>query len=244
VLYVPEFNELFVANAKDGVCRIFDGQSLRLVGTVDFSDDADNIRYDRAAKLVYVGYGNGALGIIDARNGKRLGEIGLAGHPESFQLETSGTRIFVNVPAAGHIAVIDREKRSVVSKWPLAGAEANFPMTLDETHHRLFVTCRMPPQVIVFDTASGKVVARLPVVGDADDMFYDSSRGRIYVTGGEGFISIIEQRDPDHYSLIAKIPTASGARTSLFVPELGRLYLAVPHRGRQGAEIRVYQAQP
>ncbi len=242
VFYVPEFNKIFVANGGDGALKIFNSESFRLIETVDFSDDADNVRYDRAAKRIYVGYGSGALGIVDAANGKRLGDVKLEAHPESFQLEASGPRIFVNVPNAGHVAVIDRNRRAVVAKWPLA-AKANFPMALDEAHRRLFLTCRRPPQVFVFDTTLGRVVAVLSTVGDADDMFYDASHGRIYVSGGEGYLSVIAQRDSDHYEIIGKIPTAVGARTSFFVPELGHLYLAVPQRANQGAEIRVYEVQ-
>ncbi len=244
VLFVPGFNRLFVANADGGACLIFDSQTYDVVGTVDFADDADNIRYDKVAKLVYVGYGSGALGVIDPKEGKRVREIKLEGHPESFQIETAGPRIFVNVPTAGHIAVIDRRRGSIVAKWAVAPDRENFPLALDEPHHRLFVTCRKPAEILVFDTDSGKVVARHPVVGDADDMFYDSVRRRIYVSGGEGFLSVVGQETFDHYRTIAKIPTARGARTSFFVPEFNRLYLAVPHRGQQNAEIRVYEVQP
>ncbi len=242
VLYLRKFNKLLVANAKNGKAVIFDGESFAPLGQLDFSQDADNLRYDNAAKLAYVGYGDGGLGILDPASAQRVGDIKLAGHPESFQLEAMGTRIFVNVPDAGQIAVVDRAKRAEVAKWPVPGASANFPMALDEAHQRLFVTCRNPAQVMVFDVTSGKVIERLPVVGDADDKFYDASRRRIYISGGEGAISVIEQSDADHYRVAAKIPTASGARTSFFVPEFGRLYLAVPHRGQQGAEIRVYEA--
>ncbi len=244
VTYVSEFNKVFVANGKDGSLRIYDGDSFRPITTLDFTDDADNVRYDRATKRIYVGYGDGALGIVDAATGKRLGDIKLDAHPESFQLEASGPRIFVNIPKAGHIAVVDRERRAVVAKWPVTTARANFPLALDGADQRLFVTCRRPAEVIVFDITSGQVVTTLPVVSDADDMFYDARSRRIYISGGEGFISVIEQLDPDHYRAIAKIRTAPGARTSFFLPELRRLYLAVPHRGGQAAEIRIYEAQP
>jgi DNA-binding beta-propeller fold protein YncE len=243
VLYVPTFNRVFVGNAQGGAVDIFDGTTLRRVGDVKYADDADNIRYDASAKLVYVGYGEGAIGVIDASSGNRLYDIKLEAHPESFQLETSGSRLFVNVPDAGYLAVVDRMKHSVTAKWPTEGASANFPMALDEADGRLFITCRRPPRVMVFDTASGKVVARLPVVGDADDMFYDSAHRRIYVSGGEGAISVIGQRDPDHYELVGRIPTAPGARISFFVPALKRLYVAVPHRGMQAAEVRVFEVR-
>lgn len=244
VSFVREFNKVFVANGKDGSLRIFNGNFFQSITTLDFADDADNVRYDRATKRIYVGYGDGALGIVDAATSKRLGDIRLDAHPESFQLEASGPRIFVNVPKAGHIAVVDRERRAVVAQWPVTTARANFPMALDEAHQRLFVTCRRPAELLVFDMASGKQVTSLPVVGDADDMFYDTQRHRIYVSGGEGFISVVEQGGADHYRDFAKIPTASGARTSFFVPETRRLYLAVPHRGSQSTEIRVYETQP
>ena len=242
--FIPEFNKIFVANAKSGACEVFDGSSFKPIKSIKFSDDADNIRYDAAARRVYVGYGSGGLGIIDAATGDQLGEIKLEGHPESFQLEKSGPRIFVNIPTSQKITVVDREKRAATMTWPTSGATANFPMALDETHHRLFVGFRKPAKIIVFDTEAGKVVANLDSAGDADDIFYDSSRRRVYISGGEGFLSIFQQNDPDHYKPMTKIPTATGARTSLFVPELSRFYLAVPHRGTQRAEVRVYEAQP
>lgn len=242
--FVPELDRIFVANARSGVCEVFDGSSLKRIKSIKLSDDADNIRYDAAARRVYVGYGSGGLGIIDAATGDQLGEIKLDGHPESFQLEKSGPRIFVNIPTSQKIAVVDREKRAAVTAWPVAGATANFPMALDETHHRLFVGFRKPVKLMVYDTESGKVIANLDSPGDADDIFYDSSRRRVYISGGEGFLSIFRQDDPDHYKPMTQVPTATGARTSLFVPELNRLYLAVPHRGTQRAEVRVYEAQP
>ena len=242
--FVPEFNKIFIANAQSGACEVFDGSSFKRIKSIKLSDDADNIRYDAAARRVYVGYGSGGLGIIDAATGDQLGEIKLDGHPESFQLEKFGPRIFVNIPTSQKIAVVDREKPAAVTAWPVGVATANFPMALDETHHRLFVGFRKPAKLVVYDTESGKVIANLDSPGDADDIFHDGTRQRIYISGGDGFIGIIQQQDADHYKSLAKIPTASGARTSLFVPELGRLYLAVPHRGTQRTEIGVYEAQP
>jgi WD40 repeat protein len=244
VVYVPEVKEIFVANGGDGRLDIFDSDSFKLINSVKFSDDADNIRYDAATKYIYVGFSDGALGIIDATSGKHIGDIELGGHPESFQIEKSGSRIFVNIPTANHIAVVDRKKRVVITTWPLTGAQENFPMALNETNHRLFIGFRKPSKLIVFDTESGKPVVSMGSAGDPDDIFYDAAHKRVYMSCGKGFISVFEQVDADHYKTIVKIPTAPGARTSFFVPELNRLYLAVPHRGIQGAEIRVYGTQP
>ena len=240
VVFIPESNTIFVTNGQTGTCDIFDGTSFQHRNAVKLASDADNIRYDVATHTLYVGYGAGALGLIDVTRAQHLGDIPLKGHPEAFQLEQAGPRIFVNVPSAHHIAVVDRDKRAVITTWPLQGAEANFPMALDESHHRLFVGVRTPPMLMVIDTESGKEIARVQSVGDADDLFYDAPHQRIYVAGGAGLLSIVAQEDADHYTPVATIPTASGARTALFVPALSRLYLAVPHRGTQGAEIRVY----
>ena len=242
--FISEFNKIFIANGKTGACDILDGSSFERIKSVKFPDDADNIRYDANGQRVYVGYGNGGLGIIDAKNSDHIGDIRLDAHPESFQLEKSGPRIFVNLPDSKKIAVVNRETRAVITTWAKTNATANFPMALDETHHRLFVGFRKPAKVSVFDTDSGKVIANLDSAGDADDIFYDNSRRRIYIAGGDGFLSIFQQLDLEHYQPLTKIPTASGARTALFVPEFNRLYLAVPHRASQRPEVRVYSAQP
>lgn len=242
--FISEFDKIFIANGAGGVCDILNGSSFERINRVNFSDDADNIRYDAATHRVYVGYGSGGIGIMDATTGDRLGDIKLDGHPESFQLEKSGPRIFVNVPTMRKVVVVDRDKRSTIASWPSAGTTANFPMAIDETHHRLFVGFRKPARLIIFDTQSGKIAANLASPRDADDIFYDSARRRIYVSGGEGFLSTFQQIDRDRYKAMTKIATAPGARTSLLVPELNRLYLAVPHRGAQRAEVRVYEAEP
>jgi hypothetical protein len=240
VVFLPESNTLVVTNGHTGTCELFDGTTFQHRSTITLASDADNIRYDVATHTLYVGYGAGALGLIDATRAQHRGDIPLQGHPEAFQLEQAGPRIFVNVPSAHHIAVVDRAARAVITTWPLQDAAANFPMALDETHHRLFVGVRTPPLLLVLDTASGKEMARVPTVGDVDDLFYDAPHRRLYIAGGAGGLSIVAQEDADHYTPVATLPTASGARTALWVPALGRLYLAVPHRGTQGAEIRVY----
>ncbi len=243
IAFIPEAKAVYVANGGDGDCPAFAADSLAVLRHVKFAGDADNLRYDPATKLLYVGYGDGAIGIFEALTGKIVGDIKLPAHPEAFALEQSGPRIFVNVPTAKQIAVIDRQKRAVVASWPITEAEANFPMALDEAHHRLFIGCRKPARVLVVDTSSGKVVTQIECAGDTDDIFYDAQRKRLYVSGGAGFISVLAQTDADHYESITQLATAAGARTSLFVPALGRLYLAVPHRGAQAAAVRVYEVQ-
>ncbi|HEU0038671.1 MAG TPA: hypothetical protein VFR76_05300 [Verrucomicrobiae bacterium] len=243
VVFLSELNQIGVANGDDGTFKLFDGASYELANNLTGLDDADNVRRDAKTKLIYVGYDDGALAILDSAGRKKLGEIKLAAHPESFQLELDGPRIFVNVPDAKQIAVIDREKKSVVATWPMKEYQANFPMALDEASHRLFLGCRKPARLVVFDAAAGKSVADLAISGDTDDLFFDAKHKRIYTSCGEGFIDVIGQTEPDHYETLAKIPTRAGARTSFFSAEMNRLFLAVPERGNQPAEIRIFEIQ-
>jgi outer membrane protein assembly factor BamB len=241
VLYLPDFNRLVVACGGDGTVRFYDGQTLKPVKTVDLKDDADNLRYEAGARRVYVGYGNGAIAAVDPESGAVIADVKLNGHPESFQLERNGKGLFANVPAGKHVAVIDRDKAAVVATWPVKAA-ANFPMALDEVHGRLFVGCRAPARLLVYNTTSGEMAAEFPCAGDADDIFYDVAARRIYLSGGLGKLEVFDQGDADHYVPLGTIDTALGARTSLFVPELGRLYVAVPSLFGS-ARILVFQVE-
>ena len=243
VAYVPGVDRLLVANDEGGICKIFDGKSFQQVDELNLKDDADNVRYDDAAKRIYVGFGNGGIAIINPADSKHVGSIKLSAHPEAFELEKNGKRIFVNVPNARHVAVIDRDKGEVTATWKTDSAFANFPISFDETSHRLFVGCRLPPRLVVLNTDSGDMVAKTDICGDADEIFYDSKRHRIYAVCGAGKIDIIEQTDANSYKVLTKIDTANGARTGLFVPERDELFVAVPRRGSQDAEIRAYRVE-
>jgi DNA-binding beta-propeller fold protein YncE len=242
VYYDPAGNRLFVDCAADGTTRVFDGNTFQLLDTVKLPGDADNIRYDARGRRVIVGAGDGALVFLDS-SGKKAGEIALDAHPESFQLEKTGTRVFVNVPDKKEIQVADLAKNALIARWPVTSALKNYPMTLDEVHQRLLIGCRTPARMLVIDTGTGKQTASVEITGDTDDMFYDASRSRIYVIGGHGFVDVFEQKDPDHYNRIAHHATAPGARTGLFVPDLGKLFVAVPHRGEQRAEVLIYETR-
>jgi len=243
IAVVPDGKVVVVANGQGEGVQLIDAADFHPTGAVRLGDDSDNVRYDAAARRLFVGFGSGALASISPADGKVLGEAKLAGHPESFQLERSGSRAFVNVPDANQIAVIDRAAMKVIATWPVAGARANFPMALDDANHRLFVGCRRPAKVLVFDTSTGKESASLDIVGDTDDLFFDAARKRLYVSGGEGYVDVIQEQDAGRFARIAHVATAAGARTSLYVAEQSRLYLAVPHRGSQKAEIRIYEAR-
>lgn len=241
VLFLPEPNVLVVANGDDGTCRFYDGSSYQEKGRLTGVDDADNLRFDAKAKLIYLGYGEGALGTIDPLTMKLKGSIALAKHPESFQLETSGPRIFVNVPDAKQIAVVDRAAGRVSAAWPLEDVKANFPMALDDAQHRIFIGCRQPARLLVFDTTTAKRIAESPMSGDVDDLFFHAATRQILASCGEGFVDVFDASSPDILKRTTRVPTAEGARTCFFDPSGEWLCVAVPHRGAQRAELRFFR---
>jgi DNA-binding beta-propeller fold protein YncE len=252
VFYDASTNRLFVACALDGIAKIFDGSTFQVLATAKFPDDSDNIRYDARGKRVIVGYagakqlrkraeGTGGLGFLDS-NGNKIGDVVIDAHPESFRLEERGNRIFVNVPDKKEIEVIDRVKLTVLARWPVTSAQGNFPMALDEAHHRLFLATWTPSRMLVFDTQTGKEIAAGETAGPSDDLFYDSRRGRVYVLTGAGFLEVFQDSDHIHYDRIAHYATPLHTQTGLFVPEWGRLFAAAQGQGERSAEIRVYEA--
>jgi len=237
IAYAGDFKRIYVASGKDGKLRIYESATLKPAGELAVGEDADNVRYEAAHKRVWVAHGDGAIAAIDAATGKKIGDISLDAHPESFQFEKSGARIFANVPDASEIEVVDREKKTILAKWPVKEAGANYPMALDEANHRLFTGCRKPAKVLVFNTDTGKVTAQIPCPGDTDDLFYDSARTRVYIICGSGAVDVRDGASKK-YSRIAQIQTIAGARTGLFVPELNSLFVGV--RGHWGEQPAIW----
>jgi DNA-binding beta-propeller fold protein YncE len=241
VMLLPESHEIVVSSGADGVFRVYDDKPnlVRFLGELK---NADNVRYDGASGRVFLGYAK-ALAVIDPKIPSKLANIPLGGHPESFQVEKDGSNIYVNVPEAREVVVINKGSLQITAHWQMLEARENYPMALDETNHRLFVGCRSRAMVLIYDTKSGSYVGKVDCVNDADDLQYDSEHKRILVTGGQGYITVIKQVDPYLYKAEANITTSVGARTSCFEPSTGTLYLAVPHHRDQPAEIWVYKAR-
>jgi len=246
VAFDPTNGKLFVSNAGDGTLSVYNSKNLTLRDKVSFpGGDADNLRLDAANRFLYVGYGSGNVGGIakvNATSDKVVQEFPLPGHPESFQVQANNQLIFVNVPTANILEMINGSTGRSVSNYTLGANTGNFPMALDEADARLFVATRSPSLLMVFDTStpSLKRVANVTIAGDPDDIFYDSARSLVYVSCGQGSLEVIKQSDPNHYSVAQTIATASGARTSLFLPELGSIFVAVPASTGQQAEILTY----
>jgi DNA-binding beta-propeller fold protein YncE len=245
-LYVPAVDKLYVANAEDGTVKVYDGATYALRKTIDFGNDPDNMRYDEASKTVFVGFGqeDGGIAMIDPKTDERVGQVyKTQGHPESFQVETKGGHIFANVPDAGYVVESIDRKTGAVTKWPLKDLRGNYAMALNEEDHRLFTITRKTPMMVVLNTETGAEVARLRASGECDDVYFDASRKRVYVIGGAGGISVFQEVDPDHYELVADVPTGIGIRTGYFYAKRDRLYAGVPAKGNEPAQVWTFEAE-
>jgi YVTN family beta-propeller protein len=246
VALATDFNAVAVANGESGTLQLLDAQTLQTRWTVEIGYDADNVRYDASARRLYVA-ARGGLSAVDPISGRVTGRVPISGHPESFQFEVGGSRVFANIPGilshligAGHVVIADRNTMTATGKWSVCGA--NYPMALDETGRRLFVGCRRPASIAMLETQSGKTLATFPTIGHTDDLFYDADGHRLYVIGGEGTIDVFA-RESDSLRRIANVPTLEGTRTGLWAASLRRLFVAVPAGRSRAAEIRVFQAQ-
>src|SRR6266850_7948042 len=235
VAVLPDLNAVAIANGDSGTLQLLDAVTLQTRWTINIGGDADNVRYDTAARRVFVAY-QGGIAVVDPAAARVVQRIQINGHPESFQLESQGTRLFANVPGASEVIAADRSTIAVAARWRTGACQGNYLMALDEGTHRLLIGCRRPASLALFDTAAGRSLGAIPMVGDTDDLFYDGARRRAYVTGGEGFVDVV-RREGDALRRIAHLPTRDGARTGVWVTEQSRLYLAVPARRGQPAEI-------
>jgi YVTN family beta-propeller protein len=241
IVYNVNDNSILASSGGNGDCIKYNAESYNETGRIHLKSDADNIRLDSANGLLYVGYGNGGIAIIDPVNFKLISEVKLSAHPESFQVDTAGGKIFVNVPDRWQVEVIDIKKKSVVDRWSLSEAGSNFPMCLDESSHRLYIGCRHASKMLVLNTENGKTIASVNIDNDVDDIFYDNKSNNIYLSCGAGYIDVISKVDSNTFIFKEKIKTKSGARTSLFVPGLNRYFVASPSGKSSAAAILVYE---
>lgn len=240
VLYIDEFKYIVVSSSGDGTVQFYKSDSLVRFRTINLGNNADYMRYDPDLRQIFVGYGDGALAVIDASDGHVIGNIKLSGHPGSFALDRTGKQIFVNIPSSGQIAVIDRTKYVQTVAWKVKNLTGNYPLALDNNNSRLFIVFRDPAMLLVIDSNNGNEVAEINCIGDADDIFYDEANRNIYISGGDGGIDVISQDDADHYTFVSRTSTAEGARTSLLVQERQSIYVAIPRLLYRVAQIREY----
>jgi DNA-binding beta-propeller fold protein YncE len=246
ILYLPDSDQLYVTDGDEGAIKVLRGSDHTVVDTIPLVAGADSIGYDRQAGRLFVVTGgkdvpldHSFLTAVDLSSKKTVGEIRFeSDHVEAMALEHAGPRLFINITDKNEVAVIDRTKMAVTARWKVGVAQENSPLALDESTKRLFIVCRKPGTLVVMNADTGAIVTSLPAAGRADDVAYDKENHRIYVPGGEGYISVFQQEDADHYRPLAKVTTAAGAKTALLVPELHKLFVAVSP-GDTNAEARV-----
>jgi DNA-binding beta-propeller fold protein YncE len=241
VRYAPEFNQLYVSRTDK--LTIHDAVSFKVQAAVNLGSSLDELQSNPAAKQLYVGCmtaGKVGVAIISLPDGKVAGKIPLPGKPQGIVIEQKGHRLFANLPTVHGVAVVDCQKAVLLETWPVDKGEGNAAIALDEGHGRLFVACRRPATLFVFDTATGKSIASVPIDGDTDDMFYNATAKQVYISGGKGFIDVIDQIDADHYQARERIPTPAGARTSTFDATLGVFCVGVPASETEPARLLIY----
>jgi hypothetical protein len=241
--YIPQNEEIFVANGGTGDCYFYNAKNFNKTGTIHLSSDADDVRYDSAERKIYVGYGEGGIAIIDAISHKQISDVKLPAHPESFQIDKQEDRLFVNVPKAKMIGVIDLVQLKLTDKWIRNEPTDNYPMALDAINHRIFAGYRHPPKLLVLNK-TGKEVNIISMAGDADDLYYYAEMKEVIVSGGDGHISIYKQENLNKFNQVANIPTRKGARTSLLIPQLNTFVLAARAESGMQAELMLYSLAP
>ncbi len=242
IIYLPAREELLFTTGGDGLLHVHDAATLVEKKRLAVGGDADNVRVDEGGELLWIGTEEG-LAVVDVAKQERVAVVALAGHAESLQLDPDGTRVYVNVPDARHVAVVDRKQRKVIATWPVTSAARNYPMALDAAAGRVLIGCREPARLLALDAASGALLQELPIGGDPDDLFVDAARHRVYVACGEGVVTLLERGAKGELAPSASIATAAGARTALFVPELALLFVAAPARDGKPAAILAYAAR-
>jgi DNA-binding beta-propeller fold protein YncE len=244
VAYVPYSDYIVVTNGGDGYVDFYDAGSLKYLGNVHLGRDADNIRWDPKLNRLVVGFGEGGLAILDAREMRKLSRVPLPSHPESFQIDPSGHVAFVNVPQSNEVLKVDLESGKILQHWPTSPAGDNYPMALDAAHECVYVGCRTRTSLLVMNTESGKLQTRTGISEDVDDLWYDARASRIYASCGEGVLEVLKVVAGAGFEPLLSIKTSKGARTSLFVPEREEIIVAAPPTATTPARLLVYRVHP
>jgi len=247
ILYREDLKRLYVTDGEAGDVKIVDSVTYKVLSNVKLLEDADSIGYDPKTKYLYIDNGGGdvhqtysMLSIVDTTAGKKLADIKVDGDTlEAMVLDKGTQRIFLNNKAKSQVDVIDRDKRTLISSWPITKAKTNVAMAYDEANHRLFVACRSGG-IVVLDTNSGKEITVLPITKGVDDLVFDPAKKRLYASC-DGNVDVYAQSDADTYKSLGKVSTGALARTALLVPQLNRYFVAVPQHGTDNAEIQVFE---
>lgn len=247
--WIAATQTLYVADGELAELRQYRGSPLALAGTLKLSEDADDMVYGEAGKLLFVGHGGsgsaapGRIAVVDTVSFQIKSEIPVAAHPEALEIDLEHQRVFANIADSGEVAVIDGTGRSATGSWKLKGADHNVPLAYDSQDSVLYVACRTPAVLLALDGSTGIELARIPIAAGADDLFYDQTGHRVYVITGAGEVDIVQANSRNGLGLLGKVSTAAGAKTALFVPSQSLLYVGVPAVAPAPSEVRVYSTE-
>ncbi len=250
IFYLSESDRILVTDGDKGFLRILRGKDYSEEAHVEGLAGADSARLDAATETLYVIAGGKDVPLdhsfvvaIDLNTTEKVGALRIESNDvEGLALESSSSRMFINLTDKHAVAVVDRKAMTEIARWPIGTQADNSPMAYDEPHRRLLIVCRKPGTLLVMDSDSGKVITQLPAAERSDDIAFDAATGRIYVPGGDGHIFVFKQNSADRYELLAKVTSEPGAKTCLLVPSLARFYVAVsPSDTKATAKVLIYR---
>ena len=245
--FMPDVNKFIVTDGDGfGAAELVSGENYKILDKITLPPEVDGAVYDPVKKYYYVESGSPVkdsadhkINVIDTKTFKLVGDITVPGtHSEAMAVTRDGKKMYVNLSTPKEVGVVDLNTRQVVARWPITGAETPNSMALDEPHHRLFIATRNPPKFFVFDTDSGKIVTSAPISAFNDDMWFDVARKRFYLSGSET-TTVLSQKDADHYEQVAEVKTGYRGKTSVYVPELNRYYVALSGKFKQDAQLAI-----
>jgi DNA-binding beta-propeller fold protein YncE len=254
ILFLLDVNKFIVTDGDGfGMVELVSGEDYKILSTIKLPPEVDGAKFNPVNNYYYVESGSAEKGakdhklnIIDTKNFKLVGDITLPGvHSEAMAITADGKKMYVNLSTPKEVGVVDLETRQLTARWPITGAETPNAMALDEPNHRLMIATRTPPKMYVFNTDDGKIITTVPISSFNDDMWFDVARKHIYLSGSDT-ATVVEQKDADHYVVIAEVPTGYRAKTSLFVPQINRFYAAISGKGKPNAQlaVKVYDVLP
>jgi DNA-binding beta-propeller fold protein YncE len=245
--WVNSTGSLYVADGSLRELRLYQGKPLTLAGKISLSDDADDMVYDEADHLLFVGHGGSdaanpaKVAIVSTDPFSLIASLPVATHPEALEIDPQSQRVFANIAESNEVAVIGAKTRGIVAHWKLTKAADNVPLAFDADHRLLFVACRKPGMLLALDAATGRELTSAASAEQADDLFYDSVLHRVYLISGAGEVDSYQVDAGNALHVLPAVHTVSGAKTALFVPAENLLYVGVPSANDRAGEVRVYK---
>ncbi len=226
IAVAADLGKAFCSNGRENKVSMVDLKTLKTLSKIETGENPDAIIYDPAAHEVYAFNGRSrSASVIDAKEGKVTHTISLSGKPEFAVADTNASRVYVNLEDKSEVAVIDTKEHKAVATWPIAPGEEASGMAFDPAHHRLFIGCANK-LMLMLDSASGKVLAKVPIGDHVDANAFDGKAQLAFASTGDGFVTIAHEDSPDKMSVAQKLKTEPGARTMTIDPQTQKIYLA------------------